>query len=57
MIVQEVVLLLFNFSIDLSLCNFPLTSIRLGVSTDSKLYGKIKRNWALFRAAAAPNLL
>ena len=62
MIVQEVVLLLSDFSIDLSVCNFPRTSIRLGVSrekiiTDHKLHGKITRDWALFRAAAAPNLL
>ena len=62
MIVQEVVLLLSNFSIDSSVCNFPRASIRLGVSrekiiTDHKLYGKITRDWALFRAAAAPYLL
>ena len=60
MIVQEVVLLLSDFSIDLSVCNFPRTSIRLGVSrekiiTDHKLHAT--RDWALFRAAAAPSLL
>ena len=62
MIVQEVVLLLSNFCIDLSVCNFPRTGSWLGVSrekiiTDHKLYGKIKHNWALFRAAVAPNFL
>ena len=49
MIAQEVVLLLSNFSVDLSVSNFLRTSMRLGVwwekiITDHKLYGKIKRD-------------